>query len=69
MSNKLFFPYRQPHPSPQETGVMLIFFSKKREAFSHSNQFYNAYFFFASALYGFKPPIIYDILFVWYMSQ
>lgn len=24
MSNKLFFPYRQPHPSPQKTGVMLI---------------------------------------------
>lgn len=63
MSNKLFFPYGQPHHplTPRQWGNVNF---KKREAFSHSNQFYNAYFFFASALYGFKPPIIYDMLFV-----
>lgn len=69
MSNKLFSLQTAPPLTPGDRGNVIIFFSKKREAFSHSNQFYNAYFFFASALYGFKPPIIYDILFVWYMSQ
>lgn len=68
MSNKLFSLQTAPPLTPGDWGNVNSF-SKKREAFSHSNQFYNAYFFFASALYGFKPPIIYDILFVCYMSQ